>query len=78
MLEAQYKKIQYIVNYHTCFDETKQNAIIIFLAGAGSRGENIGVLRTNPYFVETKKLFWMQLRLHPNAMQIHGLKFLNN
>ena len=56
MKEEQYKKIQYIVNYPTSFDATKKNAIIIFLAGAGSRGGNIELLRTNPYFVETRKI----------------------
>ena len=43
-------KITYLVNFPKEFDENKKYPVIIFLHGAGSRGENTEKLRTNPYF----------------------------
>lgn len=43
-------KITYLINFPEEFDENKKYPVIIFLHGAGSRGESTEKLRTNPYF----------------------------
>ena len=51
-----FKRLKYIVKCPQCFQEDKTHPVIIFLHGAGSRGNNLDVLRTNPFFTETEKL----------------------
>ncbi len=45
-----YKKIKYIVKYPQNFQKEGVYPIIIFLHGAGTRGNDLDVLRTNPFF----------------------------
>ena len=51
-----YKKIKYIVKYPQNFQKDGVYPIIIFLHGDGTRGNDLDVLRTNSFFVETEKL----------------------
>lgn len=48
-------KLQYIIDYPQSFTSEKKYPVIIFLHGAGSRGNNIEKLNTNPYFIEKEK-----------------------
>ena len=45
--------MKYIINYPSNFEEGKTYPVIVFLHGAGSRGENISLLEGNPYFLIT-------------------------
>lgn len=52
--EKKFEKITYLIDYPENFDENKKYPVIIFLHGAGSRGENTEALNKNPYFKITK------------------------
>lgn len=54
MENCTYKKLKYVVKYPEIFQKEKEYPVIIFFAGAGSRGENLDAIRTNPFFVETE------------------------
>lgn len=56
MEECRYKEINYIVKYPKTYEINKKNPVIIFFAGAGSRGNNLDVIRHNPFFVETQAI----------------------
>jgi len=49
-----YKKLKYVVKYPGDFQRGKEYPVIVFFAGAGSRGENLDAIRTNPFFIETE------------------------
>lgn len=44
-----------VIRYPKDFTKTKKYPVILFLHGAGSRGNDINVLRNNPYFTITEK-----------------------
>lgn len=48
--------MKYIINYPSNFEEGKAYPVIVFLHGAGSRGENISLLEGNPFFHITDNL----------------------
>ena len=50
-----FKKISYIIRYPNGYAEKKKYPVILFLHGAGSRGNNIAKLKENPYFNITDK-----------------------
>lgn len=45
-----YKKMSYILSKPDGFSESEKYPTIIFLHGAGTRGEDIEILKNNPYF----------------------------
>ena len=47
-------KIRYIIKIPNNFKDDKKYPVILFLHGAGSRGEDINQLKTNPYFTITE------------------------
>lgn len=48
--------MKYIINYPSDFEAGKAYPVIVFLHGAGSRGEDITTLESNPYFLITDKI----------------------
>jgi predicted peptidase len=48
--------MKYIICYPDGYDEKEKYPIIFFLHGAGSRGKDIQLLESNPYFRITEKL----------------------
>ena len=50
-----FEKMQYVVSFPRQYREGNKYPIIIFLHGAGSRGENIDLLLDNPYFKLTEE-----------------------
>lgn len=46
----QFKSMQYIISYPKGYTEAKKYPVILFLHGAGSRGNDINLLLDNPYF----------------------------
>lgn len=53
MNEYRLGKIRYIINTPDNFKENEKYPVILFLHGAGSRGDNMEKLKTNPYFTIT-------------------------
>lgn len=49
-----FKDINYIIKYPENFDENKKSPTILFLHGAGSRGNDIEKVKNNPFFTITK------------------------
>ena len=45
-----FKNMQYVVKYPAEYKTCEKHPIILFLHGAGTRGNDIGVLLNNPYF----------------------------
>ena len=45
-----FKTFKYIIRYPTGYVEGNKYPVILFLHGAGSRGDDIDVLRNNPFF----------------------------
>lgn len=52
---AAFEKLRYIIKFPKGYKEEERCPVIIFLHGAGSRGNDIEVLRNNPYFKITDK-----------------------
>lgn len=48
--------LRYIVSYPSNYTENQKYPIILFLHGAGSRGEDITIIENNPYFSITDKI----------------------
>ena len=46
----QFEEIKYVIRFPDSYKEGEKLPIIIFLHGAGSRGDDINVLKNNPYF----------------------------
>lgn len=46
----QFEGFKYIIKYPDCYKEGEKYPVIIFLHGAGSRGNDINILENNPYF----------------------------
>ncbi len=51
-----FESLRYIIRYPAGYTEAKKYPVLIGLHGAGSRGEDIEVLRANPFFVVTETL----------------------
>lgn len=51
-----FESLRYIVRYPDEYEEGKKYPVLLMLHGAGSRGEDIEVLRANPFFSITEKL----------------------
>ena len=47
--------LQYAVRYPNNFNENEKYPVILFLHGAGGRGNDINVVLNNPYFTLTEK-----------------------
>ena len=48
--ECRFGDIKYIVHYPEDYKEGEKRPVILFLHGAGTRGEDLGVLKGNCYF----------------------------
>ncbi|MBO4733527.1 MAG: prolyl oligopeptidase family serine peptidase [Clostridia bacterium] len=51
-----FEGMKYTVSYPSSYSKGKQYPIILFLHGAGSRGSDISLLKSNPYFLITDKI----------------------
>lgn len=51
--EFVFEEMKYIVSYPKDFIESRKYPVILFLHGAGSRGFDTSLLKTNPYFTIT-------------------------
>lgn len=54
--EGAFEGMKYIISYPSGFTDEKKYPIILFLHGAGSRGTDISLLKSNPYFLITDKI----------------------
>ena len=52
----EFEGLKYIISYPSNYNENQKCPTILFLHGAGSRGEDITQLKSNPYFLITDKL----------------------
>ncbi len=50
MKECKYKKLQYVVHFPEDFKKEKEYPVILLLAGAGSRGDDISLVRSSLLF----------------------------
>ena len=50
-----FKTLNYIIRYPTNYEEGKKYPVIFFLHGAGTRGQNIKLLKSNAFFTITEK-----------------------
>ena len=48
-------KLRYVIRYPEGFSENKQYPVIVFLHGAGTRGDDMSRLISHPFFVLTEK-----------------------
>ena len=55
MAELRCGKLRYLVRYPEGFKESEKYPVILFLHGAGSRGDDFEKLKFNPYFIITEK-----------------------
>ena len=55
MKDSLFGRMQYTVRYPKDFDETKKYPLLLFLHGAGTRGNNLGALKGSAFFKETEK-----------------------
>ncbi len=55
MKELLLGKLRYIIRYPDEFSENKRYPVVIFLHGAGTRGDDISKLVSNPFFSLTEK-----------------------
>lgn len=55
MQELQLGKLRYVIRYPEGFSDEKSYPILVFLHGAGTRGDDIGKLLLNPFFTLTEK-----------------------
>ena len=52
---AKYKQFDYVIRYPDGYSPGKRCPLVIFLHGAGSRGRNIDLISSHPFFSETEK-----------------------
>ena len=50
-----FKSVNYIIRFPKEYESEKRYPLIIFLHGAGTRGTDVQVLRSNPYFIITEE-----------------------
>lgn len=55
MQEFQLGRLRYVIRYPEGFSEEETYPVILYLHGAGTRGDDIGKLHTNPYFLQIEK-----------------------
>lgn len=48
-------KLRYLIKYPEGFSENRKYPVILFLHGAGTRGDDIQKLHSNPYFLQIEK-----------------------
>jgi len=48
--KEQFENLKYLIRYPDCYKKGERYPVIIFLHGAGSRGNDIDILIKNPYF----------------------------
>lgn len=48
-------RLEYFIRYPRNFREDEKYPVILFLHGAGSRGDDLAVVKRNPYFIYTKE-----------------------
>ncbi len=53
--ESEFNGIKYLLKFPKEYNESKKYPIIIFMHGAGTRGDDIENLKQNPYFLITEK-----------------------
>lgn len=51
----QFNKIKYVIRYPNGYDAAKKYPVLIYLHGAGGRGEDISVIRNHKVFLLTEK-----------------------
>lgn len=54
MEEYQLGQLRYVIQYPKVFSADRKYPVLFFFAGAGTRGDNIELLTTNPFFEITK------------------------
>lgn len=54
MEKLQFKKISYVKRMPDGFDEAKKYPLVIYIHGAGGRGNDIDKIYTHPFFTETE------------------------
>lgn len=52
--EGMFENLKYLVSYPEGFDSTEKYPLVIFLHGAGTRGDDIGLLKENVSFINIK------------------------
>ncbi len=50
-----FEKLTYIIKYPNDYDSNKKHPVIFLFHGAGGRGNDINIVKDNPYFNHTKK-----------------------
>lgn len=55
MIEQKFKNIRYLARFPADYDESLQYPVIVFLHGAGTRGEDINKLKENAFFIDIQK-----------------------
>lgn len=53
---CEFDRLKYVIRYPDAFDEKKQYPVILCLHGSGSRGNDINVLLSSSFFLETEKI----------------------
>ena len=53
--ESEFNELKYLIKYPKEYDENKKYPVILFLHGAGSRGNSTQTLRNNPFFKITNE-----------------------
>ena len=56
MQEFQLGKLRYLIRYPEGFSKDQRYPVIFYLHGAGTRGDDITKLHTNPFFLQVEKL----------------------
>lgn len=51
--ERQFENVKYIIQYPEDFDRSRQYPMIILFHGAGTRGTNLNMVKTNAFFTQT-------------------------
>lgn len=51
---AEFKSLHYLIRYPDSYRETERFPTVLFLHGAGGRGSDLNLLKTNPYFTITE------------------------
>jgi len=55
MTTQAFERMEYLVNYPAGYEEGKKYPVVLFLHGAGTRGEDIKILTGNPFMKMTQK-----------------------
>lgn len=55
MQVSKFKKFDYVVQYPENFSKEEKYSCILLFGGAGTRGRDIEILKTHPFFLETEE-----------------------